>query len=148
MTKGDKCFIYHSNTKIPGIVGVAEVVSDGAFPDPTQFDSKSKYYDSSSSKDQPRWWCVNVGFVEKFKNEVSLEDLKTMWQDEDSPVVRRGNRLSVSPVLTEAAVKKVLKKGGSGIVNNYGGFRVAEKKSQQTVVSEKKESGKRRQRDE
>ncbi len=133
MKKNDQIFIYHSNTKVPGIVGVAKII-DEAFPDPTQFDPKSKYYDSSSPKENPRWWVVRLAFVEKFKKEVSLEELKEIWEPEDSPVVRKGNRLSVCPVLRKTAVEKVLTKAGAET-------KIAD-------AQEKKESGKRRQRDE
>src|SRR5690349_4819624 len=57
--KGDLAFFYHSSCEVPGVVGVMEVVSDEAYPDPTQFDPKSDYYDPKSTKDKPRWLVVD-----------------------------------------------------------------------------------------
>ncbi|MAR89525.1 MAG: EVE domain-containing protein [Pseudomonadota bacterium] len=95
--KGDQIFFYHSNTKVPGIVGIAEVIKE-AFPDPTQFDPESKYYDPKASADNPRWFCPQVRFKQKFRETISLEQLKTLPALADMPLVRKGNRLSVMPV--------------------------------------------------
>ena len=95
--KGDQIFFYHSNTKVPGIVGIAEVIKE-AFPDPTQFDPESKYYDPKASADNPRWFCPQVRFKQKFRETISLEQLKTLPALSDMPLVRKGNRLSVMPV--------------------------------------------------
>ncbi|MGP1664778.1 MAG: EVE domain-containing protein [Rhodanobacter sp.] len=97
MRPGDKIFFYHSNCTVPGIVGIAEVVTD-AYPDPSQFDPNSKYFDSGSSRDKPRWMLVDVKFVQKFKQIVSLDSLKKDPVLTDMPLVRKGNRLSVMPV--------------------------------------------------
>ncbi|MGB3621618.1 MAG: EVE domain-containing protein, partial [Ketobacter sp.] len=95
--KGDLIFFYHSNTKVPGIVGIAEVIKN-AFPDPTQFDPEAKYYDPKASEDKPRWFCPQVRFKSKFKDTISLEQLKAIPALEDMALVRKGNRLSVMPV--------------------------------------------------
>lgn len=95
--KGDLIFFYHSNTKVPGIVGIAEVIKD-AFPDPTQFDPEAKYYDPKSSPDNPRWFCPQVRFNAKFKETISLDSLKNIPALQDMALVRKGNRLSVMPV--------------------------------------------------
>lgn len=94
---GDKVFFYHSNCKIPGIVGICEVVKS-AYPDETAFDPKSKYHDPKSSPENPRWFCVDVKFKEKFKACLSLSELKENPALKELPLVRKGNRLSVMPV--------------------------------------------------
>ena len=100
MKKGDKVFFYHSNCKVPGIVGIAKVVKE-SYPDHTAFDPECKYYDPKSDPDNPRWFMVDVKFVKKFKETISLEQLKAMPELEEMPLVRRGNRLSVMPVSEE-----------------------------------------------
>ncbi|TAM58231.1 MAG: EVE domain-containing protein [Rhodanobacter sp.] len=97
MHPGDRVFFYHSNCTTPGIVGIAEVATD-AYPDPSQFDPASKYFDPASTRGQPRWMLVDVKFVRKLKRTISLDELK----DHDAllamPLLRKGNRLSVMPV--------------------------------------------------
>jgi predicted RNA-binding protein with PUA-like domain len=97
MRKGDRVFFYHSNCAEPGIVGVAEVVTE-AYPDPTQFDPKSKYFDAASSHDNPRWMLVEVKFVKKLKRTIALKELQSDAALVEMPLVRKGNRLSVMPV--------------------------------------------------
>lgn len=106
MMVGDKAFFYHSNTKPPGIVGLMEVIETNVV-DPTQFDSASKYYDPKSSKDEPRWYTVIVGYLETFEASVSLDKLRETFPPDDLWVVRRGNRLSVMPV-ADAIAEKLL----------------------------------------
>jgi predicted RNA-binding protein with PUA-like domain len=77
---------------------VAEVVSD-AYPDPTQFQKKSDYYDPKSTREEPRWSLVDVGFKRKFARIVSLEELRANAERLDGfELLRRGSRLSVMPV--------------------------------------------------
>ncbi|MEO9214319.1 MAG: EVE domain-containing protein [Rhodanobacter sp.] len=97
MRPDDKVFFYHSNCAEPGIAGIAEVASD-AYPDPSQFDSKSKYFDPKSSREEPRWMLVDVKFVKKLKRTISLEELKADNTLAEMPLLRKGNRLSVMPV--------------------------------------------------
>lgn len=98
MKKDDKVLFYHSNGgDETGVVGEAKV-SKLAFPDPTQFDKKGDYYDPKSDKENPRWDCVEVRFVKKFKNPIYLSDLKNDPAFSDMTVVQKGNRLSVMPV--------------------------------------------------
>ncbi|ODS63156.1 MAG: EVE domain-containing protein [Arenimonas sp. SCN 70-307] len=98
MKVGDPILFYHSNCAVPGVVGLAEVAS-APYPDPTQFDRKSDYHDPKSSREEPRWWLVDVRFVRKFRRTVSLEDLKARADEfGDFALLRRGNRLSVLPV--------------------------------------------------
>ena len=97
MRPGDQVFFYHSNCTTPGIVGIAEVATD-AYPDPSQFDPNSKYFDPGSSRDQPRWMLVDVKFVKKLKRTISLDELKGHAALAEMPLLRKGNRLSVMPV--------------------------------------------------
>ena len=97
MNVGDKVFFYHSNCAEPGIVGVAEVATD-AYPDPSQFDPKSKYFDAASSRDNPRWMLVDVKFVKKLKRAIPLKELQSEPALAEMALVRKGNRLSVMPV--------------------------------------------------
>jgi predicted RNA-binding protein with PUA-like domain len=100
MRIGDKIFFYHSNCAEPGIVGIAEVATD-AYPDPSQFDPKSKYFDAASSRDKPRWMLVDVKFVKKLKHTITLKQLQAEPALADMALVRKGNRLSVMPVGAE-----------------------------------------------
>ncbi|GLQ90551.1 EVE domain-containing protein [Dyella flagellata] len=97
MRVGDGVFFYHSNCAEPGIAGLAEVASD-AYPDPSQFDPKSKYFDAASSRDNPRWMLVDVKFVNKLKRVITLDELKNHPKLEGMTLLRKGNRLSVMPV--------------------------------------------------
>ncbi|MFU8832418.1 MAG: EVE domain-containing protein [Wenzhouxiangella sp.] len=101
MKKGDQIFFYHSNCKVPGIVGVAEVASK-PYPDPTQFDPDSKYFDPKSDPDNPRWILVDVKYKRHFKRVVSLQEIKEHAEAlGDFALTRRGNRLSIMPVSAE-----------------------------------------------
>ncbi len=97
MKLGDQVLFYHSNAEPPGVAGLA-VVSKLAEPDPTSFDKKSEYYDPKTSKEKPRWFCVRVKFVEKFKNLVTLESIKNDPMLREMLVIKRGQRLSIQPV--------------------------------------------------
>ncbi len=95
--KGDLVLFYHSNAKPPGVAGIARVSREG-YPDPYQFDRRSKYYDAASDKANPRWFLVDVEFVETFADVVSLEDIKEDAALDGMLVRKRGMRLSVQPV--------------------------------------------------
>ena len=97
MKIGDKVFIYHSNAKPPGVIGIAEVVKE-AYPDPFQFDEKSNYFDPKSSKDNPRWMAVDVKAIRKMERLISLAELKEIEALSEMRLLQRGNRLSVMPV--------------------------------------------------
>lgn len=97
MKIGDFAFFYHSNSNPSGIVGIMEIVSE-AYPDPTQFDPKSHYYDAGSKPENPRWLLRDVKYVSKFKRTVSLAELRETPGLEDMLVIRKGQRLSVLPV--------------------------------------------------
>ncbi|MGO4552458.1 EVE domain-containing protein [Lysobacter sp. 2RAF19] len=109
MQPGDGVFLYHSSCAVPGIAGLAKVAS-AAYPDPTQFDKKSEYYDPKSTREEPRWSLVDVAFERKLAQVITLEDIKAHADalGEDFALVRRGNRLSVLPV-TAAQWKQLLK---------------------------------------
>jgi len=98
MSIGDPVFFYHSNCKVPGIVGIAEVAS-GAYPDHTAFDSNEKYFDPGSDPKNPRWLMVDLRYKRKTKRLISLAEIKEHTDRlEGFALVRRGNRLSVMPV--------------------------------------------------
>jgi predicted RNA-binding protein with PUA-like domain len=100
MRPGDQVFFYHSNCTVPGIVGIAEGATD-AYPDPSQFDPKSKYFDPGSSRDNPRWMLVDVKFVKKLKRTITLKELQARPELAGMALVRKGNRLSVMPVAAD-----------------------------------------------
>ena len=97
MQPGDLAFFYHSNADPSGIVGIMEIVGE-PFPDPTQFDPASEYYDSKSDPATPRWLARNVRLIQKFARTISLAELRGTPGLEEMLVVRRGQRLSVMPV--------------------------------------------------
>jgi predicted RNA-binding protein with PUA-like domain len=101
MQPGDIAFFYHSNTKIPGIVGLMEIIRN--LDDPSQFDVKSSYYDPQSKRESPRWQTVEVKYLTNFPQMISLNQLKEAFSGEDLWVVKRGNRLSVIPVSEKIA---------------------------------------------
>ncbi|MAZ40287.1 MAG: EVE domain-containing protein [Legionellales bacterium] len=101
MKIGDLAFFYHSNAKPPGIVGIAQVCSE-AYPDHTQFDPDSKYYDVKATMDNPRWMMVDFKFKRKFKRMITLDELKKIPKLEDTPLLRKGNRLSIMPMSPQA----------------------------------------------
>lgn len=97
MQPGDLAFFYHSNTKVPGIVGLMEIVSEPRF-DHTAFDPDAKYHDPKSDPDRPRWYLVDVKYIRHTQRVIPLAELKAEPALENMPLVRRGNRLSVMPV--------------------------------------------------
>lgn len=97
MRVGDLAFFYHSNCKIPAIMGIAKIVKEG-YPDDTALDPESKYYDPKSTPDNPRWFRVDIQLQRILDTPIALTDLKTHPGLEDFPLVRKGNRLSVMPV--------------------------------------------------
>ena len=99
MKVGDGVLFYHSSCPEPGIAGLAEVASP-AYPDASQFDRKSPYYDKDSRKDAPRWFNVDVRALKKTRL-VSLEEMKKQKPLAKMVTLRPGNRLSITPV-TEA----------------------------------------------
>ena len=111
MAEGELAIFYHSSTTPPGAAGVCRI-SREAYPDDTQFNKKSKYYDPKSKKEDPRWSLVDVEFIEKFDEVVSLQTMKEDPTLEGMRVTQKGSRLSVQPV-EKKHFKRVLKIAGA-----------------------------------
>lgn len=97
MAVGDLVLFYHSSCEVPGVVGVARVASE-PYPDASQFDQRSEYFDPKAKEEAPRWVLVDFEFVAEFPVEVSLAAMKGDAKLEGMVVLRRGNRLSITPV--------------------------------------------------
>lgn len=93
---GDGVLFYHSQCKVPGIVGTARVVT-AAYPDPAQFDAQNDYYDSKSSAEKPRWFCVDIQLEHIFEKTLALKTLKQVPALENMVLFKQG-RLSIQPV--------------------------------------------------
>lgn len=96
MSVGDAVFFYHSSCPQPGIAGIARVVSP-AYPDATQFDAASPYFDPKATRESPRWLNVDVRFVRKTRL-VALAELRARPELANMRVLARANRLSITPV--------------------------------------------------
>jgi predicted RNA-binding protein with PUA-like domain len=96
MRVDDGVLFYHSSCAEPGIVGIGRVAST-PYPDPTQFDKKSKYYDATAKKEEPRWQLVDVQVLKKIPN-ITLPELRGRPELADMVVLKKGNRLSITPV--------------------------------------------------
>ena len=99
MHVGDLAFFYHSSCEVPGIAGIVRVVRE-AYPDPTQFDRASEYYDPASTREAPRWVCVDVRFERRIEPVITLAELREHASGplREMVILKRGNRLSVTPV--------------------------------------------------
>ena len=108
MTPGDGVLFYHSSCPEPGIAGIAEVASAPSV-DETQFDPESHYFDGKSRREAPRWWHVDVKVLKKTRL-LSLAEMRATPELATMRVLRRGNRLSITPVSDEEwrAVTKLL----------------------------------------
>jgi predicted RNA-binding protein with PUA-like domain len=106
MQPGEQAFFYHSSCAEPGIAGIVEIASS-AYPDATQFDPKSPYYDPKATAEQPRWISVDVKALRKTAL-LSLKELRTMPELAEMRLLAKGSRLSIMPV--EPAEWKFLKK--------------------------------------
>ena len=111
MEVGDAVLFYHSNAKPPGVAGLARVART-AYPDHFSWDPGHKYYDPKSTADEPRWWMVDVEYVDTLPHLVALDQLKSEPALEDMVVTRR-SRLSVQPVRQEE-YEVVVRMGGLG----------------------------------
>jgi predicted RNA-binding protein with PUA-like domain len=107
MQVGDGVLFYHSSCDVPGIAGVARVASK-PYPDASQFDPGSEYYDAKSKREEPRWMLVDVALERKTRL-MPLEEMRTYPQLADMVVLKRGNRLSITPV-TQREWKFILKR--------------------------------------
>jgi predicted RNA-binding protein with PUA-like domain len=109
MKVGDGVLFYHSSCEVPGIAGIAKVAST-AYPDDSQFDRKSPYYDPKSAREEPRWLLVDVELVKKTRV-MPLDEMRGYPQLAGMITLKRGNRLSITPV-SAAEWKFILKKLG------------------------------------
>jgi predicted RNA-binding protein with PUA-like domain len=109
MKIGDLVLFYHSNAEPPGVAGVARVCSE-SHPDESAWDENDTHYDPRSTKEKPAWMLVDIEFVEKFKNFVSLEEIKSEPKLAGMLVLKKGQRLSVQPV-AKADFERVQKRG-------------------------------------
>jgi predicted RNA-binding protein with PUA-like domain len=99
MRVGDGVLFYHSSCAVPGIYGLAEVASE-SYPDASQFDPASPYFDEKSRPEKPRWYLVDVKLVRKTRV-LPLSEMRESPSISSMQVLRRGNRLSITPVTTE-----------------------------------------------
>jgi predicted RNA-binding protein with PUA-like domain len=106
MKAGDRGLFYHSSCEVPGIAGLVEIVRN-AYPDETQFDRKSRYYDAGATRDEPRWFNVDLKFVKKTRV-IGLPELRGQKALQKIQVLQRGNRLSITPV-TEGEWKAIMR---------------------------------------
>lgn len=106
MRSGDGVLFYHSSCPEPGIVGLAEIVG-APYPDATQFDPKSPYYDPKAVEEKPRWILVDVEFKKRFKKVISLTQLRGEKSLKELVILRPGNRLSITPV-TEKEFRSIV----------------------------------------
>lgn len=101
MRKGDLAFFYHSSCEVPGIYGIVKIVKEG-YPDASAFDPKHHYFDDESDPQSPRWYAVDVELERRFAKPITLDTLKANAEKlDDMLVLRRGNRLSITPVTAE-----------------------------------------------
>lgn len=107
MQKGDRVLIYHSNAEPSGVAGIASVAKV-AYPDPSQFDRRSEYFDPKATPDAPRWFCPELKFERVLPRLVPLAELREVPTLRDMELLRRGSRLSVQPV-TEAQFETILR---------------------------------------
>ncbi len=97
MRRGDLAFFYHSRCASPGIVGTMSIHRE-AYPDPTAFDPDDPHYDPGSDPQRPRWYLVEVKYRSKWASPVELAELRRHKPLAGMPLLRRGNRLSITPV--------------------------------------------------
>ena len=100
--KGDLAFFYHSSCAVPGIAGIVRVVRE-AYADPTQFDRRSEYYDAASTREAPRWFSVDVRLERRVDPVITLPELREHAAGalREMLILKRGNRLSVTPVTAQ-----------------------------------------------
>jgi predicted RNA-binding protein with PUA-like domain len=94
---GDGVLFYHSSCTVPAVVGIAEVVREG-YPDHSQFDPSSEYYDPDSTEAEPRWFMVDIRATRELERAVTLEEMREAPALKEMKLLKRGMRLSVQPV--------------------------------------------------
>lgn len=97
MQVGDEVLFYHSSAEPAGVVGLAKV-SKAAYPDPSQFDKKSDYFDPKATRENPRWFAPDLKFVRKFSKLIPISELRRLTGLEKLELLKRGSRLSVQPL--------------------------------------------------
>ncbi len=97
MSRGDSVLVYHSSCRRIGVAGIARVVRE-AYPDPSQFDGASPYFDEKSTREAPRWVAVDLQFERRLSALIPLARIRECPGLEEMPLVKKGNRLSVMPV--------------------------------------------------
>ena len=97
MKVGDQVLFYHSSCKVPGVVGIAEVVKE-SYPDDTAWDKNSEYYDPKSTPENPRWYQVDIQLKKIFSKIITLTEIKKDPKLQEMKVVQKGQRLSIQPV--------------------------------------------------
>ena len=97
---GDRVLFYHSNADPPAIVGTAKVVKEG-YPDHTAWDKKSHHFDEGSTKENPRWYMVDIQLDQIFAKPLGLDELKKIKSLAKMELLRKGSRLSVQPVTAD-----------------------------------------------
>jgi predicted RNA-binding protein with PUA-like domain len=97
MQIGDEVLFYHSSCKVPGVYGIAKVASL-PYPDPTQFDAKSRYFEPRATKEKPVWDLVDIAYVGTLKNPVPLSEMRTNPKLAGMEILKPRSRLSVTPV--------------------------------------------------
>jgi predicted RNA-binding protein with PUA-like domain len=107
MKKGDTVLYYHSREDPIGVAGIATIHKE-AYPDPTQFDKRNKYFDPKATKENPRWFCPDLKFKKAFKEVVTLAEMRENKSLEGMVLLKKGSRLSVQPV-TKKQYDSVLK---------------------------------------
>jgi predicted RNA-binding protein with PUA-like domain len=100
MKMGDLILVYHSSCQEIGVAGIAKVVRE-SYPDFTQFDQHSPYFDPKATQENPRWFMVDVKWVESFKKIIPLSLLKSQKALQNMVLVKKGSRLSVQPVTAQ-----------------------------------------------
>ena len=99
MADGDVALFYHSNCKVPGVVGLARIAG-GAHPDETQF-SEGKYFEPRATREKPVWFCVDVAFEKKLSKTYSLQEIRENPKLSGMKLLQKGSRLSITPVTRE-----------------------------------------------
>jgi predicted RNA-binding protein with PUA-like domain len=97
MRAGDEVLFYHSSCPLPGVYGLAKIASL-SYPDPTQFEQTSDYYDPKAKRDKPIWYLVDVAFVRKFKRPRLLSEIRHNKSLHTMVILQPGSRLSITPV--------------------------------------------------
>lgn len=108
MKEGDGVLLYHSSTEVPGVYGVGKV-SNTPIADPTALDKKDYHFDPKSTKEKPIWFAPEIKFIQKFKESLSLFEIKADGELQNMLVCQKGSRLSVMPV-DEVHFGKIIKK--------------------------------------